>query len=271
MTTPQAPEASDAALARVEDLAQRVQRSLLEGLEGVLLRQVPPTLEHARRATLETVEGALSRQANLLTAHLKGALLETVEELEKRRLEPLLERLKQTMLTGVAEVWEKYAPLLRTRLQEALGEALREGLGRQMEAVVNGVREGMREGAEFVRAQADVLLAQVREALTEPVARAARDEVPEYARWVGGRVIDYARAGTVFCVAAVFLLVGTVQGLQEAGLPPYLTHLLGGLLGVATGLIFLRLPTWARKPKVRTSPQGGQPREGEAAAPRDRA
>ncbi|HYT90703.1 MAG TPA: hypothetical protein VEL76_18490 [Gemmataceae bacterium] len=267
MTTEHAPEASDATLQRVEEVAQRVQRSLLAGIEGVLLRQLPTVLEHTRSTLLETIEGALSRQANLLTAQLKSTLLDTVEELEKRRLEPFLERLKQTLFTGLAEFWEKNAPLLLTRLRESLDEALREGLKRQVDAVVAGVREGVREGAEFAHTQGTLLLAQVREALTEPVARAAREDFPEYARWLGGRVIDYTRAATVFCVAAIFLMVGGVQGLQQAGMPPYLTYFLGGLAGMAAGLIFLRLPTWTRKGK----PGHEQPSADKASEPRDRA
>jgi hypothetical protein len=263
MTTPQVPEVPDARLQRVEELVQRVQRSLLDGLEGVLQRQVPPSLEQTRRAILETTEEVLTRHADLLTARLKDVLLETAEELEKRQLEPFLERLKQTVVAILGEVWQRYTPPLVTRLQETLSEAVREGLRGQMDTVVAAVRQGLREGTEFTREQTDLLLGKVRQTVTDPLARVAREHFPEYAHWFGGRVVDYALATTLFCVAAILLLVGSVQGLQHAGVPPYLTYFLGGLGGVGAGVVFLRLSTYVRRSKNGIEPPGGQPRPGQ--------
>jgi hypothetical protein len=49
-------------------------------------------------------------------------------------------------------------------------------------------------------------------------------------------------------VAAVFLLVGAVQGLQLAGLPSFLTHVLCGLAALGVGLVLLRLYARTQEP-----------------------
>jgi hypothetical protein len=111
---------------------------------------------------------------------------------------------------------------------------------------VGRARQGAREGAEFVRGHADLLVGKVRQEVAEPVVRALRDQAPRYARWVGGQMIHYALAATLFCLAAVFLLVGAVQGLEQVGLPPYLTWILGGAGALGVGLVVLRLSAGAR-------------------------
>jgi hypothetical protein len=51
-------------------------------------------------------------------------------------------------------------------------------------------------------------------------------------------------ADTLFCLAAVLLCVGGVLGLQQAGLPPYATYLLGGSVALGAGWALLRLRAW---------------------------
>jgi hypothetical protein len=236
MTTPQAPEIPDGPLQRIEELVQRAQRSLLEGVEGVLQRQVTPLLAEARRTLLDAAAEVLARNADLLVARLKTALLETAEELRTRQTQPLLEFLKQTVLIVVEEVGHRHATPLLARVKGVLSEAVGEALRRQLEPLADLARE-MTGASALVREQ---LAGLVRETVTEPVARVLQVDVPGYARWAGSRVIDYSLVATLFCLAAVFLLVGTVQGLQHTGLPPYLTYLLGGLVALGVGLVFLR-------------------------------
>jgi hypothetical protein len=266
MTTLPAPEVPDDTMRRVEELVQRTQRSVLEGMEGMLQRQMTPLLEQVRRALLETTGEALSRHAEPLAARLRGALRDAVEELSARQLGPLLERLKQAVLAAVEEAGRKHAGPLLTRLKETLGEAAGDLVRRQLDLLLAGARRGMPDGADHVREYADLLVGKVRDAVAEPIAQVMRVHVPGYVRRAGGRLIDYALAATLLCVAAVFLLVGAVQGLQQAGLPTYLTYLLGGLAALGAGLVFLRLYT---RPAGGTGPPGAE-RDANRTSPPDR-
>jgi hypothetical protein len=248
MTSPQALQVPDETMRRVEELVQRTQRSVLEGMEGLLQRQMAPLLEQVRGTLLETTDEILRRQAEPLAARLGVALRQAVEELQQKQMDPLLGRIKETVLAAVEEVGQKHAGPLLARLKESLGEAVGELVRRQMDPLLDGARRGMRDSAGFVREYADQLVGKVRDAVTEPLARVMQVLLPECARRAGGHMIDYALAATLFCVAAVFLLVGAVQGLQQAGLPTYLTYILGGLTALGTGLVFLRLYARRLKP-----------------------
>jgi hypothetical protein len=234
-------EEADRGLRRIEELVQRTQRSVLEGVEGVLGRQLAALLEHTRRSAQAT-EDALGKHADLLVARLQAALREAVEELRQRQLEAVLERLKETALAMLEEARQKHVGPLLAQLQEVVGELLR----RQLDQVADRARQELRDGGAYFKEHADLLVGKMREAVTEPVARALSVQAPEYARRAGGRVLDYALAGTLFCVEAVLLPVGVVQGLQEAGLPAYLSDILGGLGALGIGLVFLRL---SRRPE----------------------
>ncbi len=253
MTTPQTSDGND-----------KGQPLAAEGLGGALQREVAPLLEHTRRTVLETTEELLRSQTDLLVGRLKGMLLETAAELQERQLEPLLDRVKHTVLAVCAEVGQKYGATLLSGVRDALGEGVGGVLRQQLEPVVEQARRGMRDSTDFVGEYADLLVARMRDAVTEPIARVLREDLPNYARRAGGRVVDYALAATLFCLAAVFLLVGAVQGLQYAGLPSYLTYLLGGLAALGTGLVFLRL--YAR-PLQTPGATGDEPRSGRAEKP----
>jgi hypothetical protein len=241
MTTSQLAESSDDTMRRVEELVQRTQRTPLEGMEGALQRQTASLLEQVRRTVLETTDELVSRHGEPLAARLRGALREAFEELQTRQLGPLLDQFNQRVLAGVDEVGQKQAGPLLARLKEALAEAVGVLVRQQMEPLLDGARRGMRDSAEPVRDYADRLVGKVRDAVAEPIAQVMRVQVPDYVRRAGGRVIDYALAATLFCVATVVLLVGAVQRRQQAGLPSYLTYILGGLTALGTGLVFLRL------------------------------
>jgi hypothetical protein len=259
MSTLPVPDVPDDSMRRVEELVQRTQRSVLEGMEGILQRQTAPLLEQVRRTLLETTDEVLNRHAEPLASRLSAALREVVEELQARQLGPLLERLKQVALAAVDEVGQKHAGPLLTRLKETLRDAVGDLLRRQMDPLFEGARQGMRDSADSVREYADLLVGKVREAVAEPIAQVLRVQVPEYARHAGVRLIDYVLAAVLFSLAAVFLLMGVVQGLQQAGLPTYLTYILGGLAALGTGLVFLRLYTRPRNgPGAPHEPHGAE-------------
>jgi hypothetical protein len=237
-----APGEADRAPRAIEELVQRTQRSVLEGIEGILTRQVAALLEHTRRSAQATEE-VLSKHADLLTARLQAALRETVEELRQRQLESVLQRLKDTALAVLEEAQQKHVGPLLAQMQEVLGDVLR----RQVDQVADRVRLELRDASASFKEHADQLVVRMRETVAEPVTRALGVQVPQYARRAGGRVLDYALAATLFCVAAVLLAVGAVQGLQQAGLPAYLSDILGGLGALGIGLVFLRL---ARRPEA---------------------
>jgi hypothetical protein len=244
------PEEADRVPRRIEEIVQRTQRSVLEGFEGILARQVAALVEHTRRSAQATEE-VLSKHADLLMARLKAALRETAEELRQRQLESVLQRLKETALAALEEARQKHVSPLLAQVQEVLGEALR----RQVDQVADRVRQELRDGSASFKDYTDQLVVKMRETVAEPMARALRVQVPEYARRAGGRVLDYALAATLFCVAAVLLPVGAVQGLQQTGLPAYLTYILGGLGALGIGLVFLRL--YARPQQNTASAAGG--------------
>jgi hypothetical protein len=165
------------------------------------------------------------------------ALVLRVERSIQDGLKEALDRLPHALLAVVEEVGQKHAAPILASVKEVLGEVLRG----QTDTVVDRARAGLSDGTEFVRRRADELAEKVRAAVTEPIMQALRVHVPDYGRRFGGRAIDYAVAATLFCVAGVFLLVGTVQGLQLVGVPPYLTYILCGVAALGAGLMFLRL------------------------------
>jgi hypothetical protein len=205
-------------------------------VEGVLGRQLAALLEHTRRSAQATEE-VLSKHADLLLARLQAVVRETVEELRQRQLDSVLERLKETALDVLEEARQKHVGPFLAQLQEVVGEVLR----RQVDQFAERARQEVRDGSLHLKEYTDELAGKMREAVTEPVARVLRVHAPEYARQAGGRILDYALAATLFCVAAVLLSVGAVQGLQQAGLPAYVSDILGGLGALTAGLVFWRI------------------------------
>jgi hypothetical protein len=60
--------------------------------------------------------------------------------------------------------------------------------------------------------------------------------------WTFRRIIVYLSAAVLFGTAAVFLLVAGMEGLKQAGAPPWSAYLLLGLLGGLGGSLLLRRP-----------------------------
>ncbi|MCE9533937.1 MAG: phage holin family protein [Planctomycetes bacterium] len=225
---------------KVEELVQRTQRSILEGMEGALQRQVSPLIENARRTVVDAAAEVLNKNADVFVERLKTTLLKTAEEIRERQTQPMLDSFKQTALGILEEIGKKHAATMLVQVKDALSEAL----GQQLNPLADRTRKGMNDGSDFVREQVDHLADRLRLAVTEPL----RDQVPDYARRAGSQLINYALSGTLFCAAAIFLVLGIVQGLQAAGLPSFLTYILGGIAALVTGLVFLRMYKQAPAP-----------------------
>jgi hypothetical protein len=170
--------------------------------------------------------------------------LATVEDLEQavqRQAEPLLQRVKQMTLEVIDEVARKHGNPLAAELRKVLLETVGSVLRTEAAALVDRLRPALLDGGTAMRQNADTLLKDLDQVLRSTVGEVFQDHVPAYSRWAGQRVIDYFLAGTLFCLAAVLLCVGGILGLQQAGLPSFVTYLVGGGVALGVGVFLLRL------------------------------
>ncbi len=86
----------------------------------------------------------------------------------------------------------------------------------------------------------DDLAARTRKFLGEVARDYVKRPVEGLLRWVLGRAVAYLLAAALFITAAVFLLVGGVHGLREAGVPAWIAYLALGVVAILAGLILLR-------------------------------
>jgi hypothetical protein len=128
MTLPQTLDQPDDKTLRLERLVESTQRAVLEGVEGVLQRQMVPFLDHSRQAILATIDEAVKIHGDSLRARLKRLALDTAEELLQQRLEPLLERTRHLLVQGLenAAVVQKYTDRLTSALKQVTREAIGE-------------------------------------------------------------------------------------------------------------------------------------------------
>jgi len=216
MTTPL--DLSDADFSRLETLVRETRQHVLDGLEQMLLRQADPLLERTRHMVLKTTETVLREQTEPLVARLREVVLQTTEEIVQRHAGPLVAQ-------------------LRTALQQMLEEVVQ----RQMEPMLQRAKQSMQESTQLAAQFADALAQRLKVTLAQPAAEVLRQQVPGYAHWAGRRTLDYVLSATLFCLAAVFLLVGGVLGLKEAGVPDFASYLAGSLVAFVGGWVFLRL------------------------------
>jgi hypothetical protein len=236
--TPQLP---DAALARIEALVQQSRQTILEGVEQLLLREVDPLLGPTRQMLLERTEAILRQQAEPMLGRIRQLLLETLAEMAHRQLEPLVDRTRQMIMLVVEDTIQRHASPLVGQLRTALQQMLEEVVPRQMEPLLERARAGMQESAQLATQVTDAMVGRLKVTVAEPAAEMVREQVPVYAHAAGRRLLDYVLAATLFSLTAIFLLIGVVLGLQQAGLPPFATYILGGLAALGGGLLFLRL------------------------------
>ena len=86
----------------------------------------------------------------------------------------------------------------------------------------------------------DELANRTKKFLTELARDYVKRPIDELLGWILRRAVAYLVAAALFITAAVFLLVGGVQGLTEAHVPPWVAYLALGVIGLIAGLIVLR-------------------------------
>jgi hypothetical protein len=188
---------------QLEALVRETRQQLLEGMERLLL---------------STASRVLHEETDLLIVRTREMLAQVVDDLVQRHAAPLVAQ-------------------LRLALRQTLEEVVRG----QMEPLLERARQSMQDSAQFAAVFADAVVARLKVTLAGPAGDFLRDELPRYAHWAGRRSLDYALAAILFCLAAVFLLIGTVLGLQAAGVEPFATYLVSGMVALGGGLVFLRL------------------------------
>lgn len=92
----------------------------------------------------------------------------------------------------------------------------------------------------------DELLRKSHSFLEGLLADRVKSSLDRALEWTFRRVIVYLSAAALFGTAAVFLLIAGVEGLKQAGAPPWSAYLIPGLAGAFGGLLLLHRPP--RKP-----------------------
>jgi hypothetical protein len=185
-----------------------------------------------------------SRRIEELVQRTQQAVLGGVEEIVQRQMTPFLERAGQSVRDTVDYVLRQHADSLLGRLKGVSLDAAEEMLKKLIEPFLERTRHLVLDGLEnasFVQRYADRLAASLKGFLVETVAEVFQVHVPEYSRRFGRRVVDYVVAGTLYCLAAIFLTVGGILGLQQAGWPPYATFLTGGTVALVLAVVLLKL------------------------------
>jgi hypothetical protein len=239
MTLP--PDTSDASLDRIEVLVDQTRQKVLQDLEQILLRQLDPIQEGIRRALLTSTETILHQQIEPILQQTRTQLAQSLEELARRQVEPVLARTHEMILKLAAEIVERHATPLVNQVRVALQNALEQVVQQQMGPMLERARHSLQESTQLAGQFADAVVSRLKVTVGEPTKEVLREQVPEYAHWAGRRAMDYVLAAGLFCLAAVFLLVGGVLGLQAVGVPPFATYLIGGLAALGGGLMVMRL------------------------------
>jgi hypothetical protein len=167
--------------------------------------------------------------------------LHDLEQAVERQLEPFLQRVKQRALEVIDEVGQKQGNPLVAQLRETLVETLAVLLRNELAARLDRLKPAWLEGTSTVRQNADSLLDDLKQLITQTAVALVRVHAPEYSRWAGQRLFDYVIASTLFCLAAVLLILGCVLGLEKIGMPPFATYILGGGVALAAGWTFLKV------------------------------
>jgi hypothetical protein len=185
---------------------------------------------------------------------LNPAPLTVVDDLEQafqRQMEPFLERVKQMTLEIVDEVSQKHGTSFLVQVRQTLVETVGVMLKTEVAARLDKLRPAVLEGSDALRKTGDHLLADWKQFITKTVTDVFQEHVPKYSSRAGRRMIDYFLAGTLLCLAAVFLCVGAIKALEHFELPAYLAYLIGGGGALAVGMVYLNVR--ARKWRKQTA------------------
>jgi hypothetical protein len=235
------PDTPQATYSGLDVLLRQTREGFLDGLEQIMLRQVDPVLERTKQMMLSSTEALVREQAEPLLAKLRQVLLEALSEAAQRQLEPVVIRIHDLALHVTEEIIQKHAAPLVAQMRTAFQESVDEVVKRQMRPILDRARECMHESVNIATQLVDVIVARLQLTVAQPTAQMVRAELPQYARWAGRRTLDVALAATLCCLAAIFLLIGGVLGLEEVGLRPFASYTIGGVAALVSGLVFLRL------------------------------
>lgn len=176
----------------------------------------------------------------------------TVAELEsalQRNVEPLLDKLRQAARQAIAGAIEEVVRRYGTGLGDEVRQTLRSAMDELVKAQVGRLVAEFAPSGDAARRLADGLHQELRDFANTTLRELFETRLPEYSRWAGGRVLDHALAGLLFAVAAVLLFAGGVLGLQQAGVPPFVTYLIGGVAALGLGFALLKARSRHDAPK----------------------
>jgi len=183
--------------------------------------------------------------------------VDDLEQAFQRQMEPFLQRVKQMTLEIVDEVGQKHGNPLFVQVRGILLETVGGILKTEVAARLDKLRPAIVEGSDAVRNSADNLLKDMKQFITKTVVDVFQVHVPNYSSRAGRRMIDYFLAGTLLCLAAVFLFVGGVLGMRHFGMPEYLAYLIGGAGALTVGMIYLKVRARKCRTQGRDSANSG--------------
>ena len=150
---------------------------------------------------------------------------------------PLIERAKQAIRDAVEDAVREYGGSLVAEARQKLKAAVSGLVGVQVEKLV----QQLAPGGDTVKRATEGWIRDLREFANTTLADLFERRVPEYSRWAGQRVLDYALVSVLFTIAVVLLFAGGILGLRELGVPLYATFLIGGVVALAFGFWLLRM------------------------------
>jgi hypothetical protein len=179
------------------------------------------------------------------------SVVDDVRQALHATIAPFLEQAKQTALTAIDETIKKYSSGFLADTQQTLRAAVDEIVQTQ----VKSIAAQFAPTGDETRRMAKELLQELEAFIDKTVRELFETRLPKYSRRAGRSMIDYAVSGILFVLAAVLLCAGGVVGLQQVGVPPYLTFLIGGVVALGLGYVVLTLRVRPEtEPPTATSP-----------------
>jgi hypothetical protein len=155
----------------------------------------------------------------------------------ERNSESFLAKAKQAIVTAIEDAIRTHGGGLLAEARQTLKAALDGLVKSQVEKMV----EQLSPVSDATRGLTEGWLRELREFINVTVRDVIEKRIPEYSHRAGQRAFDYALAGSLYALAAVLLVVGGILGLREAGVPVYVTCLIGGAVAMASGVLLLKL------------------------------
>lgn len=191
-----------------------------------------------------------------------GGVSAWVGELERalqRNVEPLLDRLKQAVWQAALGAIDETVRRYGVGLGDEVRQTLRTAVDEVVRAQVGRLVAELAPSGDTAKRLADGLHQELRDFANTTLRDLFETRLPEYSRWAGRSIIDYALAGLLFAIAAVLLFAGGVLALNAAGVPPYATYLIGGVVALGFGFVLLKAREWRGNAPPMAAGQSGKP------------